>query len=518
MPNAKNDDLFHLIKSLNKSEKRNFKLFMKRVSGSENFIIMQLFDAIDKLKIYDEQIILKKNNSIKKSQLPNLKAHLSKQLLMSLRMLNNHESIVITLSEQIHNAHIAYKKGLYLQSLKILQKAKTIGYAYHQHFHISQIIDFEKKIEGLHITHSSEHRAEQLTSEAKSIQKKLYQQSRLSDLALNMYNWYIKKGHAIENIDRKNLSTFFQEQLLKITEKDMTFYEKLYLYQANSWYYFILQRLDMFYKYTQKWYDLFVQNPPMQEVETDHFLKAFHNLLNALFDTAQYEKYNTVLNAFEHFTKAAHIQISINLEVQTMVYLYTAKMNKYFLEGAFTEGLAIVPELIKKIDKYQLYIDKHRVMIFYYKIACLYFGSGDNENAIKYLTKIINEKYEWRKDLQCYARLLHLIAHYELGNFTLIEYLLKSVYRFMAKMNHLNRVEVDIFKFLRNSFSLPQNAIIPAFKKLKKQLEQTEKNPLTTRSFMYLDIQSWLESKIRNVPVEIVVREHFELYKQKQRP
>lgn len=89
MPNAKNDDLFHLIKSLNKSEKRNFKLFMKRVSGSENFIIMQLFDAIDKLKIYDEQIILKKNNSIKKSQLPNLKAHLSKQLLMSLRMLNN---------------------------------------------------------------------------------------------------------------------------------------------------------------------------------------------------------------------------------------------------------------------------------------------------------------------------------------------------------------------------------------------------------------------------------------------
>lgn len=278
------------------------------------------------------------------------------------------------------------------------------------------------------------------------------------------------------------------------------------------------QRLDMFYKYTQKWYDLFVQNPPMQEVETDHFLKAFHNLLNALFDTAQYEKYNTVLNAFEHFTKAAHIQISINLEVQTMVYLYTAKMNKYFLEGAFTEGLAIVPELIKKIDKYQLYIDKHRVMIFYYKIACLYFGSGDNENAIKYLTKIINEKYEWRKDLQCYARLLHLIAHYELGNFTLIEYLLKSVYRFMAKMNHLNRVEVDIFKFLRNSFSLPQNAIIPAFKKLKKQLEQTEKNPLTTRSFMYLDIQSWLESKIRNVPVEIVVREHFELYKQKQRP
>ena len=36
-------------------------------------------------------------------------------------------------------------------------------------------------------------------------------------------------------------------------------------------------------------------------------------------------------------------------------------------------------------------------------------------------------------DLQCYARLLHLMAHYELGNFEIMESLIKSVYRFMAK-------------------------------------------------------------------------------------
>jgi hypothetical protein len=59
-------------------------------------------------------------------------------------------------------------------------------------------------------------------------------------------------------------------------------------------------------------------------------------------------------------------------------------------------------------------------LVFYYKIASLYFGSGDNEKAIDYLNKIINEKADLRTDLQCYSRLLHLIAHYELGNFELL--------------------------------------------------------------------------------------------------
>ena len=48
----------------------------------------------------------------------------------------------------------------------------------------------------------------------------------------------------------------------------------------------------------------------------------------------------------------------------------------------------------------------HRVLVFYYKIACLYFGSGNNEKAIDYLNRIINQKADLRNDLQCYSRLL----------------------------------------------------------------------------------------------------------------
>ncbi len=129
--------------------------------------------------------------------------------------------------------------------------------------------------------------------------------------------------------------------------------------------------------------------------------------------------------------------------------------------------------------------------------------------TIVYLSRIINWKVDLRTDLQCYSRLLHLIAHYELGNFQLLEYLIKSVYRFMAKMGNLSLVEEEIFKFLRKSFNLSPGKLKPEFEKLLEKLKKYEKNRFETRAFVYLDIISWLESKIEQVPVQDVIRQKY---------
>ena len=89
MPNRSKDELFQLIKSLEKAEKRNFKLFVKRNSAQEDLKIIVLFDALDKMDQYDEELLLKKHKTIRKQQLSNLKAHLYKQILASLRILSS---------------------------------------------------------------------------------------------------------------------------------------------------------------------------------------------------------------------------------------------------------------------------------------------------------------------------------------------------------------------------------------------------------------------------------------------
>ena len=104
----------------------------------------------------------------------------------------------------------------------------------------------------------------------------------------------------------------------------------------------------------------------------------------------------------------------------TFVYINSARINQHLMLGTFKDGLALVPGLMEKMEEYSLYIDRHRVLVFNYKIATLYFGSGDYHTAIDYLLKIINGPVDLRIDLHCYARLMHLVAHYELGNFDIL--------------------------------------------------------------------------------------------------
>ena len=509
MPNRSSDALFQLIKSLEKSEKRNFKLYIKRNSASEDLKSIQLFDALDKMEDYDEAQLLNKNKNLRKQQLSNAKAHLYREILSSLRLIRQEENIDIQLHEQLDFARILYNKGLYLQSLRTLDKIKENARAHNQVTFLLQVLFFEKTIEALHITRSMQDRADQLAAEVNEVNDRLQQISVLSNLSLELYSWYIRNGVARNEKDEAAVQEFFEKNLPADHSLCVGFYEKLYLYQSFCWYAFIRQDFLLYYRYTQKWVDLFEKEPFMVVVETSHYIKGMHNLLGAHFDLLNDQKFRETLRQFEVFSESDIVKNNVNNRIQTFVYLYISKLNQHFIDGTFTEGLSLVPYIEEKLKEYWIYLDRHRILVFYYKIACLYFGSGDYEMTVVYLSRIINWKVDLRTDLQCYSRLLHLIAHYELGNFQLLEYLIKSVYRFMAKMGNLSLVEEEIFKFLRKSFNLSPDKLKPEFEKLLEKLKKYEKNRFETRAFVYLDIISWLESKIEHVPVQDVIRQKY---------
>ncbi len=508
MPNRSTDTLFQLVHSLQKSEKRNFKLYVKRNSSVEDLKVIQLFDALDFMNEYDERIILKKAPSIKKQQLSNIKAHLFKQLLASLRVLEN-KNIYIQLNEQLDNARILYNKGLYLTSLKILDKIKETARTNNQFNFLVDILFLEKKIETLHITRSMQDRADQLTAEADKTNEQLFRVTKLSNLALQLYSWYINNGHARNEEDEREVTEFFRAHMTDELKQPRNFYEKLYYNQSYCWYSFIRHDFLSYYRYTQKWVDLFINEPAMIAIESDNYVKGLHNLISANFNIRNYRGFETSLKLFEQFSESDVVKHIDNNRIQMFVYLNIARLNQHFLEGTFKEGIDIVPEIIDGLKEYNIYLDRHRTLVFYYKIASLYFGAGDPDTAIDYLNKIINWKVDLRSDLQCYARLLHLIAHYELGNFQLLEYLIKSVYRFMSKMNNLSRVEEEIFNFLRKSFYLSAKKLKPEFEKLLHTMKQFEQNKFEIRAFAYLDIISWLESKVYDVPVYKVIRDKY---------
>jgi hypothetical protein len=514
MPNRSADTVFQLIHSLQKSEKRNFKLYIKRNSSNADLKVIQVFDAIDKMNDYDDELLLKKVPSIKKQQISNIKAHLYKELLASLRLLKNVKDIDIHLHEQLDYARILYNKGLYHQSLKILEKLKETCKAENQVAFLIQVLAFEKKIETLHITRSLEDRAEILSQETDDVVTHLQTVTKLSNLALRLYSWYIKNGHARNEQEEKKVKAFFKNNLPENVYAN-TFYTKLYLYQSYTWYAFIRQDFLMYYRYTQKWVDLFKEYPEMISNEPAHYIKGMHNLLNAHFDLRNFEAFKRTLKQFENYANSQIANQHYHNTIQLFIYVNIAKINQHFMLGTFDKGIKLVPYIEEKLNEYEPFLDRHRILMFYYKIATLYFGNGDYSTSIDYLNKIINWKVDLRNDLQCYSRLMHLLAHYEMGNYDIIEHLIQSVYRFMSKLETLTVVEQEIFKFLKHSFDVPARKLQPEFEKLLHNIKKYEKNRFATRAFAYLDIISWLESKVSNESMSTILHEKYLAHKKR---
>jgi len=500
------DALFSLIKSLSKSEKRQFKLYVGRLGGNAEANFITLFNLLDRVSSYTDDLILKKTK-IKKQQISNTKAHLYKQILVSLRFNPVHQNVRSQIREQFDFAAILYGKGLYNQSLKILERAKELAINNGENNLAYEIVEFEKVIESQYITRSLSNRADELTEQAKELSLRNIRISKLSNLSLQLYSLMLKEGYVKDIVDAKKVSTYFNKRLPKYVLSDLGFKEKLFLYKAYLWHSLIMQDFVSSYKYSQKWVDLFQDNPAMKQQNPVFYLKGLNYLLESLFLIKQRTKFNKVLKNLE--TDILEQNIKLNDNTRTLIFHYynQNKLNLFFLEGKFTKGLEFVPIILKEISEFESKIDAHHIMVFYYKIGCLYFGAGKNEECIFYLDKIIkNKDLKMREDLLCFTRVLNLVAHYEAGLDYNIEKLIVSTYKFLLKMNDLHDVQRKMIAFLKNLSNIYPQDLRKEFIKLHEELIQYENHPHEKRAFLYLDILSWLESKIQNITVEEVIR------------
>ena len=511
MANHQKDFLFVLIKSLSKSEKRQFKIFASRLETSSNTKFIELFTILDKSDVYDEKLILK-SGSIKKVQLSNLKSYLYKQILVSIRLNIPSQNIRYQLREQIDFATILYNKGLYKQSLKILDKTKQQALENDEKHMAYEIVEFEKLIESQYITRSIQGRADELAVQAKELNYRNTISSKLSNLSLQLYGIMLKTGYVKSDEEHQYIDTYFNKHISKFDENKFGFREKYWYYNANLWRSFLVQDFLSCYKFAHKWVTLFYDTPNMIYLNPVFFLKGNHYLLESLFMLKYKTNFKKYLIQLEETINDPKFPVNDNIASLCFLYLYNNKLNFHILEGSFAESEYLIPEVLYKMNQHSEHLDEHHEMLFYYKIACIYFGNEKYNESLFYLEKIINNKnLTMREDLMCFARLLYLILHYELGNDYYLENQLKSTYKFLLKMNDLHEVQKEIIRFLKNLNSIYPGDIKKEFIKMKERFVELEKNTYEKRAFLYLDIISWLESKIENRKIGDIIREKAQL-------
>ena len=517
MTKDQKEHLFILIKSLTKSEKRQFKLFVNRMGSNFDSKFLNLFNLLEKSDKYDEKLILKKE-IVTKQQLSNLKAHLYKQILISLRLNPANKNIRLYIREQLDFATILYQKGLYKQSLKLLEKSKNIALLNEEKYTAYEIVELEKVIESQYITRSLTNRTQELVSQADNLVSQNDLASKLSNLSLQLYEKLIKTGYAKSDDEFRNITKFFYERLPKIDSENLKFREKLWYYKAHVWYSFLIQDFLSSYKYSLKWVEMFEKETKMISIHPVFYLKGSNYLLESLTLIKYPEKFELTLSKMINQTQKPGFPDNQNLHTLIFLYKYNNLFNHYNYQGNFESAKGIVPEVLNGIDKFKSRIDSHHIMVFYYKIACSYFGLNDYENCILYLNRIISNKHlKMREDLLCFTRVLNLVAHYEAGFDYHLDLHIRETYKFLIKMNDLHEVQKAMIRFVKKLGDIYPQDLKRAFIDLHSELKQYEEDRYERRSFLYLDILSWLESNIYNRPIGEIIREKSKLFNRKEK-
>ena len=494
MSTSKKDLLFDLMISLTKSEKRNFRMYAKKIQQSEEVLFLQLFDYLEKQVTYDVNVLLADLKNIQMKQIPNLKRNLYHHILRSLRMLYSQKQTTLQIREFLDYAEILYNKGLYLQAIKILGRAKKIATKSNQHLLQLEINVFESKIQSRHITRSSTEGMTFLMQAAIASSSIIYKETKLANLKLYLQRVFINEGHLKTSSQQEKIKAYFFSQIKKTESSSFTFFEKVYLYQSYYWYYFLLQNFEKCHEYTQPWMQLYKAEKVMIDRDMDMYLRAVHHGLNTSFFIRNVEYLDKQLRAFEKFIKKRKKDFTRIAFIQAHLFYYQATFNNFFLQDQYQEGLKLIPKVQAFIDTYHHQLDDYKIMILYYKMAACCLGANQAETAINYINQILNEsRSTLRDDILIYARILGIWAHYQMENLPAFDYLLNAANRQISQQSRPDQLSRAVLLFFHQlNKTLPADQA-PLLKKFQWQLKQLRKDPNENRAFIFLNAERLLE-------------------------
>lgn len=507
------DQLFELIKSLTKSEKRYFKLISSRHTiGDENNYIV-LFDYLDKLDDYDEkELILHFKGEAFLNNFSITKRRLYDHILNALDAFHQGSSIDAQLYKSIHSADILYNKSLYEQCGKILRSAEKLARK-HERFAILLEISKRKKklLENIGYAHVELQEMAEIVENEKTYIDHLFSYSTLWTLKSELFMELSRRGVSRTDDSETNFKQIFDALNKEIKSNDLSS-ESMYLaYHAKSAYHYAVHDFEACLIDLQKNMELFQANPVFL---AEHPNSYFSVLTNAIFVNEKLGKFNdakALLQTLKQFPRTSGIDLSEDLQIKLFSSTSSIELSSCLLRGDFSAALELIPMVERGLTLYQDKISPQRRAFLAFKCGTVALGAQKYSEALKWINQVLNDsKLDASDDILAFTHILDLIIHIELKNDKLLPYALKSTERFLKSRNILHNFEKVMLRFVNKL--VKTNNVFESEKhweNLYEELVSLKRDSHQNVGLDYFDFESWAKSKIKRQSFEEIIRSKF---------
>ncbi|TXC78441.1 hypothetical protein [Luteibaculum oceani] len=501
-------ELFDLIKSLTKSEKRFFKLSSSLQSGEKNYL--KIFDTIEKQELYDEEAIkdaYKDETFIR--HFPSEKNHLYKLILKSLRSYHADNSASSQLKQEIKNIELLFRKALFKECGKFLKRAKKIAYKNEKFYYLIDLIAWEKMLldEAFEAGEFDNDLNEILDEERKVIEqlKNLVEYQVL----YSKINYLFRLGGVVKSekerqmVDEISHHPLIKDSSLALSTRaqSICYYVRGFCCQA---YRDTLGSIENF----EKAIEVMDNNPLIKADLPKRYIRSVTNVIYGYIRNKDYDKANHQIDVLNGLGKIKGFD---TIDVSILIFFSHSMTELLFLnrQGRYEEAVEKAEEVAERMERLGDKLNKEKQLLLSYLISYVYFGNGKYKQSLFWINRVLNDNENvLRQDIFSYARIFNLVIHFELKNFDLLEYIIKSTNRYLNKKPQNFEVEsllVDYIKRL-SKIQNPDDKV-ELFKELKDELETLFENPSDRVILEYVDFRSWINSKIQDVPFAKLVQE-----------
>lgn len=503
------DILFKLIQSLGKGEKRHFKLFASRHTLGDKNKVVYLFEKLERLKHYNEKDFLRNNS--KEGFVKHFafnKHFLYKQILKSLHSFHASGTVEAEIREQIHYIEILIFKGLLGQAAKMIAKTKLLAEK-REHFGLQievlkkerelfrELIYRENSVAQIHA-----HRKESLLAMEK--QKALMEYESL--LAKSIVE--IRTIGLVRTKEHKDrLNEMIQTGLKEIQSSHPDFIRaRMQTLNMQIAGHFFSQEDKKALQKAAELSHLMELNPHFITEAPKTYINALHNQVVINNKLKRYEAIQELVKKLNSLKFTSQ-----NLKNRIFYSSHNLILSMYASTGKFTEGLELLKVMKRKLESGEVqFMTVQNEVTHDFSAACIYFGMGDYTSANKYLNKIIDRSdASARSDLLGFSMIMRMLIQFEVGKKDLLEYSVKSVYRYLKKRDRIYKFEDVMLNFIKTKTPLmnSKKEILNGFKQLHKELLPLSKKEFEKNVFENFDLVSWLESKIENRSFADVMKE-----------